>query len=146
MIMLPATLGILRPSGNAVFAYLTSTPYPLIVVESILDNVNTLAGIMWLAPNDSALDGFVGLAGELRVAIKYYPDWPPESANDNGVSTLTGELRSILKAYADWPNESGNDNFIGPLTGSLATVLIQYTNWPAEKVNDNFVSLTGTLA
>ena len=125
--------------------FLTTTPYPLNVVESIESGIEVVDGFT-LTPDIVGINFSLGLSsGTLRALLQKYENALPEGI-DHSFTFLSGTLRDILVEYTDALPEGIDSSFAILSGGTLRIIIVFYTNWPAEGIESGLGLLSGTLA
>lgn len=122
-----------RGAAPAVFAYLTSTLYPIEVIEALGLTSSELDALL-LTATIEGLD-FTGamLEGELRTILLTYT-MLDEALDITSPGFLEGELRTLLIQYS-MLDEALEISSPGLLAGELRIILISYVNYIDEALD-----------
>ncbi len=132
---------------DAIF-FLTSQPYPIVVVEGTAQSGISQGGSINQQPQYAYEEGFSDVAaitsGALILGLITYTNGLPDGFSDVAAIT-SGALILGLITYTNGLPEGFSD--VAAITsGTLTLGLIQYTNWPAEGIKDTAAITGGTLS
>jgi hypothetical protein len=84
--------------------YLTTRPYPIEVIESMVSAGNLWRGARWNTDPESLVTTASFLGGEWRDILRTY-SMEPEAVYSTA-TFLSGELKTILITYSNYPPEA----------------------------------------
>jgi hypothetical protein len=132
-----------RVFRGAAKAY-TTTPYPILVVDSLAPSSSAIEGTVWQPPLDEVAISSLALDGVHRALVKDYENYTPEEI-DITSAAIDGVHRLIVQSYTDGlPEEI--DVTSAALDGTHKIVRIDYPNYEPEEIDITSHALNGTHA
>lgn len=126
--------------------FVTSKPYPLYTVDSLMPTAQMVAGSLYesVIPVTESLDVSSRIIDPtLREVLKTYSQWAPEAAVVSS-RLVSGTLRNVLLSYSAWPAEAMGANAT-LIAGTMRNALIVNTMLP-EAVSASATITQGTLS
>jgi hypothetical protein len=120
--------------------YLTTRPYPIEVIESMVSAGNLWRGARWNTGPEDMYSTATFLGGEWRDTLRTYSMEP--EAMYSTATFLGGTWRDILRTYSMEPEAMySTATFLG---GVWDEILITYSNYPPESMYSTATFLGGT--